>query len=622
MNKNIKDPFIVNFMAPSNDRSVMRDNRRVYIPTNVVWTEFQNAMSPIRGDTCDSVIVHIDHGLNLNIKGEIKGIDIKLKEITKVASEYHKPVLDKHGDIWYLLNPSWDDQKASNGYAPSDEVVMNRFKAFDGELSWQKHQSEIWARMADMMPLAEGEYYGAPNHIAKLTSEDRGLEKNDLNEFWYWKSNKVLTPSLTGDDMIGMPSIEGHDYDGFTITPMIGTQQGTEVPIHVRSIKTVGMSGIAIPMANVQKNVCKYQIATDISKINVMLKARAKDGISIQKSEYFDKKTNVFLFNIDGQKSNLKVIHALPDGKDNITFQDIKGTFKVNMKEDIKDRLIKRGYDIHPFIHSLTVVPNAKYIWQSKGTMVGSEDISKIVSPSNAGFTLAREPKNGKDDYVVLIVEGALKGRIVAKYADVKDKDGQSFGDYIAKDSGIIVAQVPGVAEAFVESVKPFYDHYNIKGTYISMDADGRENLSVARGIHTAYKSLSEKIHTAYKKDMDKSPVKVMSWDPNQKGLDDALLAIAHEKITMKDMDIRFGSPEKLFPLSMAKAPNPYRLDGTRANRQEWQSEFTKDSREKNEQIKAIQEETKKRAQDLMSNGKDLADNLPEYIEKRELQPQ
>lgn len=133
----------------------------------------------------------------------------------------------------------------------------------------------------------------------------------------------------------------------------------------------------------------------------------------------------------------------------------------------------------------------------------------------------------------------------------------------IAKDSGIIVAQVPGVSPAFIKSVNRIYDEYPIKGTYIAMDADGRDNLYVAKGIKTSHEFLSQY-----------SPVKVLSWDPNQKGIDDALLAVSRQEITVADMDVHYGTPEQLFPLSQAKAPNPYLLDGSRANKSEWESEY------------------------------------------------
>lgn len=614
MNKKIENPLIVNLTVGENGRGpIQQSGRRIYVPYNARWPEFVNSMAPIQKADYDSVLVHMDSRLPMDQPGVVKTLDIKLNQINKMSTAAQKPVLnDTANGVWYWLNPGYEDQAKAHGYAPSDQTILDKYHSFDSDLAWQAHQAHVWSRMADLMPLAHGEYKGAPDHVAQLTASNRGLEKKDLGEFWSFHSGKVLSPSLMGDDMIGMPGILGQDYDGFSMTASKGDAAGVEQPIAVRSLKTVGMSGIAIPMNNVEGHSPKYQIATDPSKINVMLKAKASDGVSIQKNQYFDKKKNEFKFIQDGQPSHLRVDQVTIDG--NVTFADQRGTFEAHMKQDVKGILEQRGYELPELIDKLQVVPNAKYIWMSKGTMVGSEEVAKTVSPSNAGFVVAREPKNGKSDYIALVAEGALKGRIVAKYADVKDANGKSFGDYIAADHGIIVAQVPGVSKAFVESVKPLYDKYNVVGTYIAMDADGRENLAVCNGIHTAYHCLAEK-----------NPVKVMSWDPAQKGLDDALLAVAQKKITMDDMKLRFGSPEKLFPKDQATAPNPYKLDGTRANKQAWQVEYAQDSKATNDKILAIQEETKRRAAEnlekkeknasladqIKSGGQELADALP-----------
>ena len=45
---------------------------------------------------------------------------------------------------------------------------------------------------------------------------------------------------------------------------------------------------------------------------------------------------------------------------------------------------------------------------------------------------------------------------------------------------------------------------------------------------------------------------------------------------TMDDFGMTFGTAAELFPLEQAAAPNPYKLDGTRANKLDWQSEYEK----------------------------------------------
>lgn len=585
MNRQIKEPLIVNFIPKTADKEIMQNGQRIYVPTNAPWPNFTAIVnSAVHKKDYDSVIVHVDKGIDFTEKGMANTVTIKMNQICKAATEADKAVLnDASKDTWYLMNPTWKMQSDANIHAPSDKDVLSKFHSYEDEAAWQKHQFGIWERMADMMPLSAKAAYGTPNHVAQLTDPKRGLEKEDLSGFWSFKSNKFLSPAVMGDDMVGMPGVDGRDYDGFTMVLPKDGGATVERPLNVRSLKTVGMSGIAIPMANVHGDVPKYQIATDPSKINVTLKARTADRVSIQKSEYFDKKQNVFLFKFtDGKDTGLKVLGA--DMSGNVTFSDAAGKFSCHMKDNLYGQLTERGYDLPPLIASLTVEPNAKYIWQSRGTMAGSEDAIKTVSPSNAGFLVGREPKNGADDYVLLVAEGALKGHIVAKYCDTKDREGNSFGDFIAKDHGILVAQVPGVSRAFVKSVTPVYDAYKITGTYIAMDADGRENLAVANGIDEAYKCLSSCF-----------PVKVMSWNPAQKGLDDALLAVSHGDITLSDMGLRFGSPEKLFPKDAAKSPNPYRLDGTRANTQAWMDEYAKSSSDMNSRIKAAQNETAKR---------------------------
>lgn len=604
MNKNISQPRIIHFV---NSGNIVRNGRRVALPINTPYKDFQTELqSDI--EQYDSFLLSFDDTIDMMNKDVAKNVNIKINAAKKIATAKDIPMLSKYDDgVWYWVNPSTQDQAKAHGYAPADAVIMDKYNSYGDDLKWQKHQSDVWQRLAGTMPLATGAWAGESNHIETLTSPSRGLEKEDIQDFWSWKSGQMLIPSMLKDDMMGMPSIKGNEYDGFTMTPAVGENQGKPIPMTVRSLKTIGMPGIMIPMANVEGNCAKYQIATDVSPINVKLKARAANGISIQSSEIFNKGNNQYKFEVDGKPSHLHVTKTTHEKRNNITFSDIKGEFNVSMKDDIYDTLKERGYKLPKLISSLKVEPNAKYIWQSKGTMIGSDKVAQTVSPSNAGFLITREPKetNQNKDYVVVVVEGALKGHIASKYINSTDKNGQCFGDFIARDSGIIVAQVPGVAQAFVESVKPICEHYNTKGIYIAMDADGRENKSVARGIHAATETLSKV-----------APVKVMSWDPAQKGLDDALLAVANHKISLQEMGVHFGTPEKLFPLDKAKDPNPYRLDGTRVNRQGWVEDYSKSKKETEASILKAQQETQQRAKELMDNAGSLGDNLPEANEK------
>lgn len=598
VNKTISNPAMIKFVEGGNKYPITRVENRLAIPIDARWNEFQTAIKRHIG-IGDSVIVTLDDNINLDADGARKAIDIKLRGIKNVAYNMDKFVLSPYKDKWYLMNPPFGKDNGGKGYVPQDAEVLERFNSYESEEKWQKHQGEILDRMAQLSPLSEGEYR-TPNHVAVLTNPSRGLAREDIEDFWSWKSNQDIMPTLVGDDMLGVPGVLASSFDGFTMIPQKGPNKGVEVPLTVLNLKTMGAEGIMIPMANVNGDVAKYQVASDIKQYNVRLKARHEDGVSIRHDEIYDKTTYKYLFDLNGDPSNLHV-ESVDNGV--VTFVDTMGAFTASMKEDVKETLINRGYDIPEIIDTLRVDTNAKYMWMSPGMMTGaSKKTQDIVTPSNAGFIVAREPKesNEKQDYVVVVTEGALKGHIVAKYLNSPDENGKSVGDFIAKDSGIVVAQVPGVSKAFVSSVVPVYDKFNVKGTYIAMDADGRTNLSVARGIKTATELLSKH-----------SPTKVMSWDPKHKGLDDALIAVGRHSIKMEDMDIHFGTPEKLFPLDKATPPNPYKLDGTRSNKQAWVQEYGESVKKNEAKLKSVQAETAKRAQEVQDAGKDLAEILP-----------
>lgn len=561
----LKNPLVIEFRSGNGPVNV--NNQYVQVPVNTNWQDFkQNITSSFRNPNIDYAVISFK-GLNdreLNDPNVIKSLDIQTKTIIKTADTNGLRVFNRFQEQLYFLNPSFDELKLGNNFVPADSDVLNKRDAFD-DYSWQKHQAQILRKFAVMMPLTSGKPFEKTNHKEQLMDPSRGLSGEQLNDFFSWQAGKVVIPGLIGDNMVGIPSIKATTFDDLHLFV-----NDKPVPTSPMTLKTVGLPGIMIPMKNPHGDSPKYQIAADISPINITLKARASDGISIQKSEFFDKKSGKFgeyLFTIDGSPSHLSVVDA---DNNEVTLEDIKGSFKVPLKKDMKPILEGRGYELPPLIDKLQPVANAKYIWMSPGNMVGSPAINNSksadnnrIAPSMAGFITAREPRNGSDEYVVVVAEGALKGIITANYLTSTDANGNSVADFIAGDRGIIVSQVPGVAESFVKSVDRIYSEHNVIGTYIAMDADGRDNLAVAKGIHSAFKELSQH-----------SPVKVMSWDPKQKGIDDALLAISQHKITVEDMDIHFGKPETLFPLDKAEAPNPYKLDGTRANKQAWVDEY------------------------------------------------
>lgn len=583
MNKNIAKPLIVQFTPPENQPVMKKSSKSLFVPVNAQWADFRDKVLPlVAGPDYDSVLVHVTGEVDRDQKGVMSSMAIKMNALAGAGNRSGKPVLtyEKVTDPFYLVNPSFEDKKGAPKYAPADETIMAKYNSYESDAAWQEHQSKIWDRMKDMMPLSRKADQYNRDHASQLKDPKRGLQEKDLGKFWTFKPGQTISPALMGDDMVGMPSVEGRDYDGFTMS--INQPDGTVATkaLKVRSLQTAGAAGIMIPMANADGFVSKHQIATDLTPYGTTLHFRAADGKTVAKGELLDKKTREYKFMFeDGTNTHLKVTAVAMD--DTITMQDAHGIFNVKPKNELIDTLKSRGYNVPEIITSVKAEANGKYVWQAPGTMTGSDEVLKTVSPSNPGFIIARPPKNGETQYNVLVVEGALKGQIVAKYVDVKDKNGVCFGDRIAGDKGIIVTQVPGVAEAYVKNAVTIYDKYDIKGTYIAMDADGRENRNVANGIHTAYNYISKYC-----------PTTVLSWDPAQKGMDDALLAVAQKKITIDEMGIVSGKPEALFPLDKAHAMLPYRLDGTVANRPAWQLDYQETLKDRKEAVAAAQAAT------------------------------
>lgn len=586
MNKNITKPLIIQFTPPEVTPALKKSQKSLFVPVNTPWVQFRDNILPlVAGKTYDSVLVHTRDDVDRDMKGVVGNMSIKLNALAGAGTRAGIPVLTYESPTkpFYLANPTQNDLKSAGVYAPADDVIMEKYNTYESDAAWQEHQGKVWDRMKDMMPLSRKADQYNRNHAAQLKDPKRGLEDKDLDKFWTFKSSQGLSPTIMGDDMVGMPSVEGREYEGFTMA--INQPNGTVElkPLEVRSLRTVGASGIAIPMANADGNVNKHQIAADLTAYGTALHFRAADGKTVAKGELFSKKTREYSFTFeDGTDTHLKAVDVAQDNT--ITLQDAHGIFNVKPKAEIIDVLKGRGYNVPEIITSVKAEQNGKYMWQSPGTMTGSDEVLKTVSPSNPGFIKAREPKNGEDKYVVLVAEGALKGHIVAKYVDVKDKNGVCFGDKIAGDKGIIVTQVPGVAEAYVKNATTIYEKYEVAGTYIAMDADGRENRNVARGIHSAYNYINKV-----------NPTTVLSWDPSQKGMDDALLAVAQGKITIEDMGIVSGKPEALFPIDQAHVMTPYKLDGTQTKTQSWVQEYAEDKKIRQEKVAAAQAETAER---------------------------
>lgn len=576
-----KNPLIVRFTADGSKKVEQVNSETIHIDTDGNWKKFKDLTGAAFGSQqFDYVMVTFDDSAVNADKAKLGSLQIKLNTLYKDATSANLKVFNRYDDKMYLMNPDYSGFYKLDLYAPKDDDILEKFESFGDEYAWQHHQAELFQKFSAFMPLSNGKY-GA-NHEAILKDPGRGLDDEDLKDMFSWRSGLNVAPGLMGDDMVGMPGIAGRHIPDVELS-----YKDKPLEYDVVALRTEGMPGYIIPMRNVKGEFAKFQIGADVSKTNVKLKASAADGRTIQASEYLDKKSRIYKFKFkDGKKTNLQ---AVAGDNDKQTWRDAKGTFNTHVKQDVKSILLERGYDIPEIIDKLNVVPMSKYIWPNPGTLTGTTDVRNVVTPSNAGFITAREPKNGCDSYVVLVAEGALKGMITAKYIDVTDATGKSFADKIAGDRGVIVAQVPGVAAKFVSSVSKIYNDTDLKidGTYIALDADGRTNFDVCKNIHGAYHELAQW-----------SNVSVLSWNPEQKGVDDALLAIHQGKITLDDMGIRYGTPEKLFPIENSTKPIPLLLNGqpayTDKSKVAWQEEYGESRRARDARIKEAQNSEQK----------------------------
>ncbi|MBQ5475124.1 MAG: hypothetical protein IIT65_10625, partial [Lachnospiraceae bacterium] len=215
MNKQIQKPLIVTFYQPQEKVvSCSTKGSRVYVPVNVNWNEFTSVVNNVKENGYDSILVQVDKNVDLDQKGVVNTLNIKMSHLVKIADE-QIPVLTTSGQAdeepWYLMNPTYEDQAQAHGYVPANDTVMAKYNEYEDNDAWQKHQNQIWTRMADMMPLSSSTKYGSPDHLAALTDPSRGLERSDVTRFFSYRSNKMLSPALMGDNMIGMPGVDGKD---------------------------------------------------------------------------------------------------------------------------------------------------------------------------------------------------------------------------------------------------------------------------------------------------------------------------------------------------------------------------------------------------------------------------
>ena len=576
-----KNPLILTLMDSPSQRSTQNPNQFI-INSKSPWKTFQYEIARAAQVSSGFDYIAVGYGPQGPDEDNLRGLSIMTNEVSKLGDKYKVPVISRYADKSYQINLKYGDGKR---YMPSNEEVLAKYYQFGNNDVWQYNQSQVWGKLAKINGLSDGRY-GA-NHLGALTDPSRGLTKNDVKDFFTLRSNQPIIPALMNDDMIGMPGINAKQTtDNFYV--------GKKLVSHgAISLSTMG-SGYAIPMKNKNGDMAKFQIGADVSAYNLTLKAKAADGVSIQNSEIYDKDSKLFNFEFtDGYPTMLHVVQA---NNEKVVFEDLLGQFEAPLKNDIKPFLVERGYEIPELIDTLKPQPKAKYNWPAPGNMVGVAekgglDVPKLVSPSCAGFIPVYPPSSPEAGYTLLVVEGALKGQIVAKHLEHNNTD--PISNQIAKDdNGLIVAQVPGVIRKFIESTRDIYDTFDIRDSVVAMDADGRYNRNVAKGIADAEEILASQ-----------GPVRVMSWNPEQKGLDDALIAFSKREITLNDLGLTFGTANELFPLAQATPPNPYRLDGTRANKLDWQMEYEDDKQRSDAEKTEVMNISRERDEQLRHGG-------------------
>lgn len=572
------NPLVVSFPLKGRSSAVTVDGDTMTVGPSARMADVRKALYPALGGH-DYVLLDFPDGSAGNdyqrrhtnmVEGAIRSATFKSR----------RPVVEVYDGRAYMTG-GIDFKTDRRKPIPDDEVISRHGSATTSD--WQRYQASALDTICRLNGLSDA-------HKTLLTDPSRGLGEEDLAQFHDWKSNQPISPHVVGGDMVGVPGIACRTADHQF------HRDGKLVADGARALMTSGYSGIAIPMRNVDGVSPRFQIMVDPTPMTVRLKMKSPEGDTITRGDYMDRAKQSYTLTMDdGRPAGLACVGA---DLDHITFKDAKGEFRCHLKEDILPTLRERGYDI-PTDTVASVKPQigAKYSWLSPGDMVGDakevgslpqdererlreafhdelgglsdrdlatcdRKVRDLVSPAQDGFVRVRDPQRG-NGYVAVVCEGALKGVIAGKYLTVPDANGKTAADAIAGPSaGVVLVQVPGVAGAFMRTAEPIYDGVtsskgepgHVVGTLVAMDADGARNRMVARGVAGAERTLSE---------FGNGHVSVLCWDPEQKGLDDALLSVAHGEHTVDDIGFRFGTASKLFPVERAQWPQSRHMDGT-----------------------------------------------------------
>jgi len=475
-----KNPLIVRFTADGSKKVEQVNSETIHIDTDGNWKNFKDLTGAAFGSQqFDYVMVTFDDSAVNADKAKLGSLQIKLNTLYKDALNANLNVFNRYDDKMYLMNPDYSEFYKMDLYAPKDEDILDKFESFGDEYAWQHHQAELFQKFSAFMPLSNGKY-GA-NHEAILKDPSRGLDDDDLKDMFSWRSGLNVAPGLMGDDMVGMPGISAKKVKDVELF-----YKGKPLEYNIVALRTEGMPGYVIPMRNVKGEFAKFQIGSDVSKSNVKLKAVAANGRTIQASEYFDKNSNIYKFKFkDGKEAKLQVVAG---DNDKQTWRDTKGTFNTHVKQDIKQILLERGYDVPEIMDKISVVPKSKYIWPNPGAMTGTTEVRDTVTPSNAGF-IGGMAVAGAIGLGALGVAGAVVGGAVALAAGaVCGIVGSKVGGAIAKGVGTIAKPVidgsTEIVKKGTEAVKSV-----AKGAWEGVKAVGTAVVSGVKAVGSAISS-------------------------------------------------------------------------------------------------------------------------------------
>ena len=551
MTQEYHKPFIVRFtrneVAPKPNELVLSDKYQPDLMKSLV--------SALNAGDYDYVAVTFDQSLQ-----NLKQCHMAMNLVNKAATERKMPVINRQNKKLFITNPKIFS-KISKKFVADDDTVRQRFEAYTKD-QWEARRHNVLGTMHQLHPLSNKTDDFSTNQFAKLTNPKRGLEAKDLREFFTYPAGKVIIPGIYNDDFVGMFGVNATTYD------MKFFNGETPINEPVLSYKHKGYGGYVIPMKTQHNLFGRPQVGTDTNTFNTKLSVKHVSGYSLNKNEYQikdDSSANGVRYtfkNTDGVDMNLRLI----DVKDEVEayFQDNTGKFVFPVGKDLTDVLKSRGYDIHPNIKSISLANSAKYSWIGAGDMCGSDKLAQQLHPADAGFVYARPPKEGHGS-TVIVVEGALKGRIVGKYITTHDKNGKSIAsEIVPEENGIIIAQVAGTNGKAAKSVRRIAETCKIDNVILAFDADGRTNRNVAIGINDA-ESLLNDLNCG-----------TLAWNPDLKGMDDMLLAVHNGQATVEDCQLHVGKAAELFPVESALPPGSVDLDGNMSF-DTWKDEYRAD---------------------------------------------